>query len=112
MGYNYSACMGRSAISNKPIRNYIFQPIDPVICLTDASEVEQAAIITQWDREKLNLKMVVAKSTLFTTAQRRQSPLHPESPGVNQVLQVARPYLFQSKSPVMRVQLAILAESS
>ena len=36
------------------IRNYIFQPQDPLICLTAASEVEQSAIITQWDKVKLN----------------------------------------------------------
>ena len=33
------------------------------------------------------------------TAQSRQSPLHRESLGVNQLLQIARPYLLQSKSP-------------
>ena len=51
------------------IRNYMFQPHDPLICLTDASVVEQSAIITQWCKDKLNLKIIAAKSTLFTTAQ-------------------------------------------
>ena len=45
------------------------------------------------------MKIIAAKSTLFTTAQRRQSPLRRESLGVNQLFQVARPYLLQSRSP-------------
>ena len=45
------------------------------------------------------MKIIAGKSSLFTTAQRRQSPLHRESLGVNQILQIARPYLLQSKSP-------------
>ena len=54
------------------IRNYIFQPNDPIIGLTDASAVEQSGIVTQWCKKKLNLKIIAAKSTLFTTAQRPQ----------------------------------------
>ena len=80
-------------------QKYIFHPNDPLIGLTDASAVEQSAIVTQWCKKKLDLEIIAAKSTLFTTAQRRQSPLHRESLGVNQLLQIARPYLLQSKSP-------------
>ena len=35
------------------IRNYIFQPNDPLIGLTDARAVEQSAIVTQWCKKKL-----------------------------------------------------------
>ena len=41
---------------------------------SDASAVEQSAIVTQWCKKKLDLEIIAAKSTLFTTAQ-KDNPL-------------------------------------
>ena len=82
------------------VRNYIFQPSQPLILLTDASAVEASCIVCQWDKNQLNLQVVTAKSVLLTTALRRNSPLHKEAFGLENVLKLDRPYLLQSKSPV------------
>ena len=54
--------------------------------------------MAQWDDQKLNLRIIGAKSVLLTTALRRQSPLHKEAFGLQLALTQAHPYLLQSKS--------------
>ena len=57
-------------------------------------------VIFQWDQTALDLQITHTKSILLTTALRRQSPVHRESFGVQSLLKLARPYLFQSTAPV------------
>jgi hypothetical protein len=82
------------------IRNYIFDPTKPLMLMADGSAVESSLLIFQWNADLLSLDMVSTKSMLLTTALRNQAAIHIEAFGVDRVLELAKPYLFQSLSPV------------
>ena len=82
------------------IRNHIFDPTKPIMAMCDTSTLKSSLILFQWNPETLSLAIVTTKSILLTTALRRQAPVHREAFGVDKLLDVAKPYLFQSLSPV------------
>ena len=78
------------------VSNYIYDPSKPLMLMADTSALESSMVIFQWDQTTLDLQITHTKSILLTTALRRQSPVHRESFGVQSLLKLARPYLFQS----------------
>ena len=82
------------------IKNSIYNPKHPLFLLTDTSAVESSVFIFNWHPEKLQLNIIGTKSSLLTTAMRRQSPVHREAVGLRKVIDLAKPYLIQTKSPV------------
>ena len=82
------------------VRNHIYDPSKPLLLMADTSALESSMVIFQWDQAALDLQITHTKSILLTTALRRQSPVHRESFGVQSLLKLARPYLFQSTAPV------------
>ena len=82
------------------IRNHIFDPTKPIMAMCDTSALKTSIVIFQWNPETLSLAIITTKSILLTTALRRQSPVHREGFGVDKLIDVAKPYLFQSLSPV------------
>ena len=82
------------------IRNYIFDPTKPLMLMADGSAIESSLLIYQWNPDLLTLDIVSTKSMLLTTALRNQAAIHREAFGVDRVMELAKPYLFQSTSPV------------
>jgi hypothetical protein len=82
------------------IRNYIFDPTRPLMLMADSSALESSLVLYQWNPDLLTLDIVSTKSILLTTALRRQAAVHREAFGVDRVMDLAKPYLFQSTSPV------------
>ena len=78
------------------VRNYIYHPAKPLLLMTDTSALESSLVVFQWCAKTLNLQITHTKSILLTTSLRRQSPVHREAFGVSALLQLAKPYLFQS----------------
>ena len=81
------------------IKTAIFNPSYALFLLTDASSVEIAAFIMQWNPTTCQLVVIRAKNKILTTAQRRLSPVQREALGAHHVMEVGRPYLLQSTSP-------------
>ena len=80
--------------------NYIFDPTKPLMLMSDGSAIESSLLIYQWNPDLLTLDIVSTKSMLLTTALRNQAAIHREAFGVDRVMELAKPYLFQSTSPV------------
>ena len=77
------------------IRNFIFNPTLPLMLMADSSALESSLVLFQLNPELLSLDIVTTKSILLTTALRRQAAVHREVFGVDRVLELAKPYLFQ-----------------
>ena len=71
------------------IRNYIFDPTRPLVCMADSSALEASLLLCQWDPDLLTLDMVSTKSLLMTTALRNQSAIHHEAFASGKVLELA-----------------------
>ena len=56
------------------IRNYIFDPAKPLMCMADTSVLETSLVIFQWDAKSMNLQITHTKSILLSTSIRRQRP--------------------------------------
>ena len=82
------------------VRNHIYDPSKPLLLMADTSALESSMVIFQWDQAALDLQITHTKSILLTTALKHQSLVHRESLGVQSLLKLARPYLFQSTAPV------------
>ena len=78
------------------IKNFIFDPAKPFMCMADTSALETSLVIFQWDAKSMNLQITHTKSIILSTSISRQSPVHREAFGVSSLLTMAKPYLFQS----------------
>ena len=61
------------------IRNYIFDPAKPLMCMADTSALETSLVIFQWDAKSMNLQITHTKSILLSSSIARQSQLHREA---------------------------------
>ena len=78
------------------VQNDIFDPTKPLLLMADTSALETSLVVFQWCAQTLALQIFHTKSILLTRSLRRQSPVHRETFGVSALLQLAKPYLFQS----------------
>ena len=80
------------------LKNYIFNPKQPLILIPDTSALETGLSLAQWNPDKLSLQLVTTKSIILPMTIKRQSPVYREAFGVTAMLQLARPYLFSSQT--------------
>ena len=86
------------------VRNYIYDPAKPLLLMSDTSALESSLVVFQWCSKTLALQITHTKSILLTTSLQRQSPVQREAFGVSALLQLAKPYLFQSTATILPAQ--------
>ena len=80
------------------IRNTIYNPEKPLCSFADTSILESGLLVMQWNPDLLSLDLVATKSILLPTSIRRAAPVHREAYGLSSLMDMIKPYLFQTKS--------------
>ena len=81
------------------LKNHIHDPKKPLILYADTSALESGLSAFQFDKDKLALQLISTKSVLLPLSVRRQAAVFRECFGVEALLSMAKPYLFQTQSP-------------
>ena len=80
------------------LRNTIYNPKKPLCSFADTSILESGLLVFQWNPDLLSLDLVATKSILLPTSIRRAAPVHREAFGLSSLMDMLKPYLFQTKS--------------